>query len=108
MGSCLRCFFGTWVPKHTKIGVFRPVELVNRTGDLHNSDCRLTHFETTKANSGSIMAKSKKKKETTFLVCQETGDINYVLLRKPGAEKLQLKKYSPRLRRVTLHTEKRK
>jgi ribosomal protein L33 len=30
------------------------------------------------------------------------------LLRRPGAEKLQLKKYSPRLRRVTLHTEKRK
>ncbi|MEI6527395.1 MAG: 50S ribosomal protein L33 [Planctomycetota bacterium] len=54
------------------------------------------------------MAKSKKKKETTYLVCQETGDINYVLFRKPGAEKLQLKKYSPRLRRVTLHTEKRK
>ena len=35
------------------------------------------------------MAKSKKKKETTYLVCQETGDINYVLFRKPGAEKLQ-------------------
>ena len=46
------------------------------------------------------MAKSKKKKETTYLVCQETGDINYVLYRKPGAEKLQLKKYSPRLRRI--------
>jgi large subunit ribosomal protein L33 len=56
----------------------------------------------------ATMAKSKKKKETTFLVCQETGDINYVLLRKPGAEKLQLKKYSPRLRKVTLHQEKRK
>jgi len=54
------------------------------------------------------MAKSKQKKETTYLVCQETGDINYVLLRKPGAEKLQLKKYSPWLRRVTLPTEKRK
>jgi len=54
------------------------------------------------------MAKSKKKKETTFLVCQETGDINYVLLRRPGGEKLQLKKYNRRLRRVTLHIEKRK
>ena len=54
------------------------------------------------------MAKSKKKKETTFLVCQETGDINYVMLRKPGGEKLQLKKYSKRLRRITLHIEKRK
>jgi large subunit ribosomal protein L33 len=54
------------------------------------------------------MAKSKKKKETVFLVCQETGDINYILLRKPGAEKLQLKKFCPRLRKVTLHVEKRK
>jgi large subunit ribosomal protein L33 len=54
------------------------------------------------------MAKSKKKKETVFLVCQETGDINYTLYRKPGGEKLSLKKYSPRLRRVTVHVEKRK
>jgi len=58
--------------------------------------------------SSHKMAKSKKKKETTFLVCQETGDINYVLLRRPGGEKLQLKKYNRRLRRVTLHIEKRK
>lgn len=55
-----------------------------------------------------VMAKSKKKKETTFLVCQETGDINYTLLRRPGGEKLQLNKYCPRLRKVTVHLEKRK
>ncbi len=54
------------------------------------------------------MAKSKKKKETTFLVCQETGDINYVMFRKPGAEKLKLNKYCPRLRKTTQHLEKRK
>jgi large subunit ribosomal protein L33 len=54
------------------------------------------------------MAKSKKKKETVFLVCQETGDINYTLYRKPGGEKLSLNKYCPRLRKVTVHLEKRK
>lgn len=54
------------------------------------------------------MAKSKKKAETVFLVCQETGDYNYTLVRKPGGEKLQLLKYSPRLRRRTLHLEKKK
>jgi len=52
--------------------------------------------------------KKKKKVETVFLVCEETGDYNYVLRRKPGAEKLKLKKYSPRLRKRTLHKEKRK
>jgi len=54
------------------------------------------------------MAKSKKKAETVFLVCQETGDYNYTIVRKPGKEKLQLQKYSPRLRRRTLHLEKKK
>jgi large subunit ribosomal protein L33 len=56
----------------------------------------------------SVMAKSKKKAETVFLVCQETGDYNYTILRKPGGEKLQLKKYSPRLRKHTVHLEKKK
>ena len=51
---------------------------------------------------------SKKKAETIFLVCEETGDYNYSLRRKPGGEKLKLKKYSPRLRRRTLHVEKKK
>ena len=53
-------------------------------------------------------AKSKKKAETVFLVCEETGDYNYTLRRKLGGEKLRLKKYSPRLRRHTLHVEKKK
>ena len=52
--------------------------------------------------------KSKKKAETVFLVCDETGDYNYVLRRKPGGEKLKLNKYSPRLRKHTMHTEKKK
>lgn len=49
-----------------------------------------------------------KKAEVIFLVCEETGDRNYALRRKPGSEKLKLKKYSPRLRRHTVHVEKKK
>ncbi len=54
------------------------------------------------------MAKSKKKTETVFLVCQETGDYNYTIRRKSGGDKLKVKKYCPRLRKHTLHTEKKK
>jgi large subunit ribosomal protein L33 len=54
------------------------------------------------------MAKSKKKAEVVFLVCEETGIQNYVLKRKPGGEKLKLKKYNPKLRKRTLHVEKKK
>ncbi len=56
----------------------------------------------------AIMAKGKKKAEVVFLVCKETGDQNYTLRRKPGGEKLTLKKYCPRLRKHTEHTEKKK
>ena len=52
--------------------------------------------------------KKKKRVETVFLVCEETGDYNYTVRRKSGGEKLKLKKYSPRLRRHTTHTEKKK
>ncbi|MEC9094041.1 MAG: 50S ribosomal protein L33 [Planctomycetota bacterium] len=52
--------------------------------------------------------RSRKKAETIFLVCQETGDYNYSLRRKPGGEKMSLKKYCPRLRKHTLHVEKKK
>lgn len=52
--------------------------------------------------------KKKKKLETVFLVCEETGDYNYALRRKVGSEKLKLNKYSPRLRKHTVHTEKKK
>ena len=56
------------------------------------------------------MAKSgrRKKAETIFLVCEETGDYNYALKRKPGGEKLRINKYSPRLQKHTLHVEKKK
>jgi large subunit ribosomal protein L33 len=50
----------------------------------------------------------KKKAETSFLVCEETGDYNYSVRRKPGGEKLQIKKYCPKLRKHTLHVEKKK
>ncbi|MCE9606478.1 MAG: 50S ribosomal protein L33 [Planctomycetia bacterium] len=54
------------------------------------------------------MAKSKKKVEVIHLVCEETGDYNYTMRRKSGGEKLKLLKYSPRLRKRTLHVEKKK
>ncbi len=50
----------------------------------------------------------KKKVEVVFLVCEETGDYNYTVRRKMGGEKLKLKKFSPRLRKHTLHIEKKK
>ena len=50
----------------------------------------------------------KKKLEVMYLVCEETGDYNYTVRRKPGGEKLQLKKYSPRLKKHTTHVEKKK
>ena len=52
--------------------------------------------------------RGKRKAETIFLVCEETGDYNYTLRRKSGGEKLKLKKYSSRLRRHTMHIEKKK
>jgi len=54
------------------------------------------------------MAKSKKKLEVVHLVCEETGDYNYTLRRKSGGEKLKVKKYCPRLRKHTVHVEKKK
>jgi large subunit ribosomal protein L33 len=54
------------------------------------------------------MARSKKRAETIFLVCEETGDYNYSVKRKPGGEKLRLTKFSARLRKHTWHLEKKK
>jgi large subunit ribosomal protein L33 len=54
------------------------------------------------------MAKPKKKKEIVFLVCEETGDKNYTIFKKPGTPKLELSKYCARLRRHTKHIEKKK
>lgn len=83
-------------------------------GIVYNGVLDLPDRLTTKrlSQKGRAMAKKggkgKKKAETVFLVCQETGDYNYVLRRKPGGEKLKLMKYSPRLRKHTLHNEKKK
>jgi large subunit ribosomal protein L33 len=52
--------------------------------------------------------KSKKKAETVFLVCEETGEYNYAIRKKPGGEKLKLSKYCPKLRKHTIHNEKKK
>lgn len=52
--------------------------------------------------------KSKKKAETVFLVCEETGEYNYAIRKKPGGEKLKLSKYCPKLRKHTVHNEKKK
>jgi large subunit ribosomal protein L33 len=51
---------------------------------------------------------AKEKVEHVMLVCSETGDINYYTSRAKTAPKLELMKYSPRLRRRTLHKEKRR
>jgi large subunit ribosomal protein L33 len=39
---------------------------------------------------------------------KETADHNHAIQRQPGGEKLKLSKYSPRLRKHTMHTEKKK
>ncbi len=52
--------------------------------------------------------RKKRKVDSVFLVCGETGDYNYTIRRKSGGEKLKLSKYSPRLRRHTEHVEKKK
>jgi large subunit ribosomal protein L33 len=54
------------------------------------------------------MAKPKKKKEIVFLVCEETGERNYTIRKKPGTPKLTLMKYCPKLRKHTKHAEKKK
>ncbi len=48
-------------------------------------------------------------REYVWLECTETGDRNYRVQKETrGAERLELKKYCPRLRRHTVHKESRK
>ena len=59
------------------------------------------------------MAKKKSGREYVWLQCTETGDLNYrtgvnVKGGIPERMKEGLKKYSPRLRKHTLHKIKRK
>lgn len=44
-----------------------------------------------------------------ILVCTESGDENYITTRnrKLHTERMEVKKYSPRLRKHTLHREKK-
>lgn len=51
---------------------------------------------------------AKDKREHIMLVCSETGDINYYTSRAKTTEKLELMKFSPRLRKHTLHKEKKR
>ncbi|MBK6938767.1 MAG: 50S ribosomal protein L33 [Planctomycetes bacterium] len=58
--------------------------------------------------------KSKGKREYVWLQCTETGDLNYRTQMKTSGglpEKFKagggLKKYSPRLRKITMHKVKR-
>jgi large subunit ribosomal protein L33 len=57
---------------------------------------------------GVIMA--KENREMVWLQCTETGDLNYRTEIKVagGVQKVELKKFSPRLRKHTLHKVKRK
>jgi len=48
-------------------------------------------------------------REYVWLECTETGDRNYRVQKETrGAERLELKKYCPRLRKHTIHKESRK
>jgi large subunit ribosomal protein L33 len=53
---------------------------------------------------------AKENREMVWLQCTETGDLNYRTEIKVagGPQKIELKKYCPRLRRHTLHKVKRK
>lgn len=53
------------------------------------------------------MAKKKNPVEPFLLICQETGDANYVTRLKKVHKGLQLKKYCPKLRKVTMHKAKK-
>jgi large subunit ribosomal protein L33 len=53
---------------------------------------------------------AKENREMAWLQCTETGDLNYRTEIKVagGAPKIELKKYSKRLRKHTVHKLKRK
>ena len=73
--------------------------------------CRFCYNDHSYVVRRSNMAKGKKgkkKAETVFLVCEETGEYNYAVRKKPGGEKLKLSKYCPKLRKHTIHNEKKK
>jgi large subunit ribosomal protein L33 len=69
---------------------------------LPTASCLLPTYE------GVEMA--KENREMVWLQCTETGDLNYRTEIKVagGVQKVEVKKYSPRLRKHTLHKVKRK
>jgi len=56
------------------------------------------------------MAKSQDARGYVWLQCTETGDLNYRVQKriKGNPYKLELMKYSPRLKKHTLHKESKK
>jgi large subunit ribosomal protein L33 len=56
------------------------------------------------------VAKSQPNRGYVWLQCTETGDLNYRVQKriKGNPYKLELKKYSPRLKKHTLHKESKK
>ena len=56
------------------------------------------------------MAKGQPARGYVWLQCTETGDYNYRASKriKGNPYKLELKKYSPRLKRHTIHKESKK
>lgn len=53
------------------------------------------------------MAKKKNPVEVYQLICEETGEPNYVTRLKKQHKGLQVKKYCPKLRKVTMHKAKK-
>jgi len=55
------------------------------------------------------MAKKKGGRIIVALVCTECGDTNYyTMINKSETPKLEIKKYSPRLRKHTIHKSREK
>jgi large subunit ribosomal protein L33 len=61
-------------------------------------------------NNWQLIPMAKENRENVWLQCTETGDLNYRTEIKVagGVQKVELKKFSPRLRKHTLHKVKRK
>jgi len=62
------------------------------------------------AGNWQLRIMAKENREMVWLQCTETGDLNYRTEIKVagGAQKVEVKKFSKRLRKHTLHKVKRK
>ena len=52
--------------------------------------------------------KGKDAYEVVFLTCTESGTRNYTIKKRAKGAKLEIKKYCPKLRKHTVHVEKKK